>query len=60
MTMPFWHPDDASTEVQGTGESIYRHEVLETIESVMASLDEELRALSLDIHGALEDLLYVR
>ncbi|EED84104.1 predicted protein [Postia placenta Mad-698-R] len=51
MTMPFWHPDDASTEVQGTGESIYRHEVLETIESVMASLDEELRALSLDIHA---------
>jgi len=46
----FWHPDDVSTETQGTREPVYKPEILETIESTIISLDDELRTLSLDIH----------
>lgn len=35
-----------------TNDPIYRPEVLETIESAIASDDAGLRALSLDMHGA--------
>ncbi|KAH9830607.1 uncharacterized protein C8Q71DRAFT_885908 [Rhodofomes roseus] len=46
-----WHREDPVTEPQGTGESIYRPEVLDAIEQIITSgLSEELRTLSLDIH----------
>lgn len=49
-----WHKDDSIYEPRGTGETTYRPEILDAIEQTVGSLDEELRALSLDIHGEFE------
>jgi len=48
-----WHPDDKvkATPSKPNSSSIYRPDVLETIEAKVADMDAELRALSLDIHG---------
>ncbi|KAI0689751.1 aminoacylase 1-like protein 2 [Cytidiella melzeri] len=46
----FWRPDDDTDDVQGTGAPIHRPDVYGMIERRISELDEELRALSLDIH----------
>lgn len=38
------------------GEGIYRPDILETIETSIEGLSEELRGLSLDVHGELHGL----
>ncbi|KZT63486.1 hypothetical protein DAEQUDRAFT_747817 [Daedalea quercina L-15889] len=45
-----WHKDDPVIDPQGTGEAVYRPEVLDTIERTIAALEDELHALSQDIH----------
>ncbi|KAG5636875.1 hypothetical protein H0H81_006536 [Sphagnurus paluster] len=53
---PVWHPDDglkpAPTHPEGS-KDIYRPDILESIEATIKELDQELRALSLDIHALL-------
>ena len=49
-----WHRDDPVSNPLGTRESIYRPEILDAIEHTVEALDEELRALSLNIHGESE------
>jgi len=48
-----WHPDDKATPAPARPglSQLFRPDVLETIEQKIGELDEELRALSLDIHG---------
>ncbi|OCH92754.1 hypothetical protein OBBRIDRAFT_726149 [Obba rivulosa] len=44
-----WRPGDSQAPVRRSGTS-YRPDILETIEHVITSLDDDLRDLSLDIH----------
>ncbi|KAF8960876.1 hypothetical protein BDZ97DRAFT_1921766 [Flammula alnicola] len=48
-----WHPDDKAqaTPSSPNASEIYRPDILETIEANIKDLDDELRALSLDIHA---------
>jgi hypothetical protein len=53
-----WHPDDghnldmlANSIRHEMGKNVYKPEVLDVIEVNIDSLSDELRALSLDIHG---------
>lgn len=48
-----WHPENPAAPAPAKPNSgeIYRPEVLATIEARISELDEELRALSLDIHS---------
>ena len=53
-----WHPDDghnldmlANSIRHEMGKNVYKSEVLDVIEVNIDSLSDELRALSLDIHG---------
>ncbi|KAF8892890.1 hypothetical protein BD779DRAFT_1507568 [Infundibulicybe gibba] len=51
---PVWSPDDKKKPSPANpdgAKNIYRPDILETIESKIAELDAELRALSLDIHA---------
>ena len=53
----FWRPGDKAVhsdradEVSGDGSTIYKPEFFELVKSALAALDDDLRALSLDIHG---------
>jgi hypothetical protein len=47
---PIWRPGD-SKEPAVDHRTLYRPEILETIEATIKSLSKELRALSLDISG---------
>ena len=49
--IPFWRPSDAVSGLAGTNSPIYRPDVYRIIEKRIEELDQELRALSLDIHG---------
>ena len=49
-----WHKDDPITMPLGTKETMYRPEILDAIEQTVESLNDELRSLSLDIHGEFE------
>lgn len=48
-----WHRDDKATPAPQDPhpERLYKPEVLKTIDDTINGLSEELRALSLDIHG---------
>lgn len=48
-----WHPDDkaAPAPQDPHPELLYKPEVLKTIDETINGLSNELRALSLDIHG---------
>jgi len=50
-----WHPEDgaAPSPLKPGSSDIYRPDVLETIANRIEELSEELRGLSLDIHGKL-------
>lgn len=52
-TNDVWRPEDKYTPAPRDPhpERIYKPEVLETIEETISGLSDELRALSLDIHG---------
>ncbi|EMD37090.1 hypothetical protein CERSUDRAFT_114992 [Gelatoporia subvermispora B] len=45
-----WRLGDERSPVKNTSASIYRPEILDTIEQVITSLDDDLRRLNLDIH----------
>ncbi len=47
----FWRPGDNVNSVQGTGAAIYKPDIYKLIEKKIEELNEELRVLSLDIHG---------
>lgn len=55
-----WSPDDEPKVpiYSKHGEGVYRPDIQDAIERTIQSLDSELRALSLDIHGALAGLCY--
>jgi hypothetical protein len=48
-----WRPEDKyhPTPLRPGSSEIYRADILETIEVKIKELNEELRAVSLDIHG---------
>ncbi|KAF7343411.1 Peptidase M20 domain-containing protein 2 [Mycena venus] len=46
-----WRPDDTTPAVPICPDTVYREDILETIEHTIKSLDGELRKLSLDIHS---------
>uniref|UniRef100_D8Q864 Peptidase M20 domain-containing protein 2 n=1 Tax=Schizophyllum commune (strain H4-8 / FGSC 9210) TaxID=578458 RepID=D8Q864_SCHCM len=51
--MSLWRPDDttrATAALPGTADGVWRSDILDAIEETIAGMDEELRALSLDIH----------
>ena len=52
---PVWRPDDGLRPAPAKPGSteLFRPDVLETIEKRISEVDEELRSLSLDIHGEL-------
>jgi hypothetical protein len=59
-SVPLWRPEGATAEDIGTTHEVHAQDasiqiwgqdVLETVEKEMDVLDEELRKLSLDIHG---------
>lgn len=52
VSTDFWRPGDDVTTVKGTGAEIYRPDVYKLIEKRIDELNDELRALSIDIHGA--------
>lgn len=56
-----WRPTDVTKPAPATPNptGIYRPDILETIETKIAELDNELRELSLDIRGTLS-LVIVR
>ncbi|KAF7292976.1 Peptidase M20 domain-containing protein 2 [Mycena indigotica] len=45
-----WRPDDKAAPTPVAPGSVYREDILETIEQTIKNLDDELRALSMDIH----------
>ena len=47
----FWRPQDDLKGLKGTGAAIFRPDLYKVIERKIDELDEELRELSLDIHG---------
>jgi len=49
-----WRPGDGKhpAPTKPGSSELYRPDILETIEAKIKELDDELRALSLDIHGA--------
>ena len=52
--MSLWRPDDttrATAALPGAADGVWRSDILDAIEETIAGMDEELRALSLDIHG---------
>lgn len=51
-TSSFWRPGDSVDKVKGTGANIANDDVYACIEKRIAELDEDLRQISLDIHGA--------
>lgn len=46
-----WRPDVDISLFRGDGKDIYEPEFFETIDTAIETLSDELRALSLDIHG---------
>lgn len=48
-----WRPEDIARPTPATPNAgdIYRPDILDHIEATITELDEELRKLSLDIHG---------
>lgn len=59
-----WRPDDGhdlkalATSIQlKRGQNVYKPEILDVIDATMDGLSDELRALSLDIHGEHEPFL---
>lgn len=51
-TVGFWRPGDDTKDVKGNNADLYHPDVYKLIEKKIGELDEELRELSLDIHGA--------
>ncbi|KAJ7337411.1 hypothetical protein DFH08DRAFT_876765 [Mycena albidolilacea] len=45
-----WRPDDTTPAVPVCPDTVYREDILKTIEQTIKTLDGELRKLSLDIH----------
>ncbi|KAL1680643.1 hypothetical protein EV122DRAFT_207440 [Schizophyllum commune] len=51
--MSLWRPEDterATAALPGAADGVWRSDILDAIEETIAGMDEELRALSLDIH----------
>ncbi|KAJ7178050.1 hypothetical protein C8R46DRAFT_1075685 [Mycena filopes] len=48
---PVWRPDDTTPAVPVCPDTVYREDILKTIEKTIKGLDGELRKLSMDIHG---------
>ncbi|KAJ7764548.1 hypothetical protein DFH07DRAFT_811620 [Mycena maculata] len=46
-----WRPEDTTPAIPICPDTVYREDMLKTIEETIKSLDGELRKLSLDIHG---------
>ncbi|KAJ7151434.1 hypothetical protein C8R43DRAFT_886808 [Mycena crocata] len=46
-----WRPDDKTPPVPVCPDTVYREDILQTIEQTFKSLDAKLRELSLDIHA---------
>ncbi|KAJ7253038.1 hypothetical protein B0H12DRAFT_1117157 [Mycena haematopus] len=46
-----WRPDDKTPAVPACPDTVYREDILKTIEHTIKALDGELRQLSLDIHS---------
>jgi hypothetical protein len=57
-----WRPDDNVTPVPKDPhpERLYKPEVLKTIEEAIFGLSDELRSLSLDIHGGFKRYHFAR
>ncbi|KAJ7130272.1 hypothetical protein C8R44DRAFT_63390 [Mycena epipterygia] len=47
---PVWRPEDTTPAAPVCPDSVYREDILETIEQTIQKLDGELRQLSMDIH----------
>ena len=46
-----WRPETDLHPFHGNGQDIYRPELFDVIDSTIETLSDELRELSLDIHG---------
>ena len=52
--MSLWRPEDterATPALPGAADGVWRSDILDAIEETIAGMDEELRALSLNMHG---------